>query len=81
MKNITRHVGTLRQLKRLPSSVFGNPRYQGYVAGFHFRTRVDSAFAYTITNYLNERVIVEIGTHYGYATLVSIKRAKKHLED
>jgi len=75
MKNITRHVGTLEHLERLPSSRNGNPRWQFYVAGFHARTAVDSELGYSIDNYRNQRVVVEIGTHYGVPTLHRIERA------
>ena len=75
MKNITRHVGTLEHLERLPSSRNGNPRWQFYVGGVHARTAVDSQYGYSIDNYRGERVVVEIGTHYGVPTLRRIERA------
>ena len=76
MKNLTRHTGKLEQITRLPSSVNGNPRYSAYVAGVNFRTAGDSSFGYCLTNYDGCTVVVTIGTHYGYATLDSIKKAE-----
>ena len=75
MKNITRHVGILEHLERLPNSRNGNPRWRFYVGGIHARTAVDSQYGYSIDNYRGKRVVVEIGTHYGVPTLHRIERA------
>lgn len=69
MKNITSHVGTLRIIQRLPSSINGNPRYLLQVAGFTCRTAPDSSLGYSVTNHDGKRVTARIGTHYGHATL------------
>ena len=76
MKNISRHVGTLDNLQRLPSSVNGNPRWTFTVDGFHARTAVDSPHGYCIGNFRGKRVEVTIGTHYGVPTLHSIRKAE-----
>lgn len=74
MKNITQHTGTLRILKRLKSSVNGNPRFLATIDwSWTFKTSVDSMLGYSIQNYDNKQVTVTIGTHYGTATLNSIK--------
>ena len=69
MKNVTRHTGILKVLKRLPSSFNGNPRYLISVDGFTCKTPVDSSFGYSVTNYKDKEVTATIGTHYGTATL------------
>lgn len=76
MKNITRHIGRLEIIERLPSSSNGNPRYLISVDGFTCRTQVDSSHGYSITNYAGEIVEATIGTHYGSATLNTIKVVK-----
>ena len=74
MRNETRHIGTLEIIDRLPNSVNGNPRYLLRVDGHTCRTAVDSMLAYSITNYEGLRVEAIIGTHYGKATLASIRK-------
>lgn len=75
MKNITRHTGTLEILARLPSSRYGNPRFQLRVDGFTCVTSPNSDLAYGLTNYDGKRVVATIGTHYGRATLHSLTSA------
>lgn len=75
MKNISRHFGKLEVVDRLPSSVNGNPRYLVRVAGFTCRTPVDSMLGYMIKNFDNKEVEATIGTHYGFATLNSVKES------
>lgn len=74
MKNITRHTGTLEIIKRLPSSFFGNPRYEVRVDGFKAVTQVDSMISYGITNDEGKTVTATIGTHYNRPTINSIDR-------
>lgn len=69
MKNMTRHTGTLKLIKRLPSSTNGNPRWLLRVDGFTCRTAVDSSLGYYVTNHDGKRATAIIGTHYGKATL------------
>jgi hypothetical protein len=81
MTHITRHTGTLRLVKRMKSSSNGNPQFmlridQGNGTGWKFRTPVNSMIAYSINGYLDKKVTVTIGTHYGCATLDSIKTAQ-----
>jgi len=76
MKNITRHQGIVKVIKRLPSSVNGNPRYLLSIDGFTCKTAVDSTHGYAITNYDGEEVMATIGTHYGTPTLDTIWRNK-----
>jgi hypothetical protein len=73
MKNVSRHQGKLEVLKRLPSSLNGNPRYLIRVDGFTCKTAVDSGYGYCVTNFDGKEVIAYIGTHYGTATLDSLK--------
>jgi hypothetical protein len=76
MKNITQHKGKLEVLARLPSSHFGNPRYLIRVAGFTCKTAIDSSYGYSVTNHDGKQVEATIGTHYGAATLNSLKGAE-----
>ena len=73
MKNITRHTGIVSDLKRLPSSYMGNPRYSFMIDGHTVTTAVDSMHGYGITNYENKQVIVTAGTHYNKLTLKFIE--------
>lgn len=73
MKNITRHIGKLEILARLPSSYFGNPRYLLRIDGFTCKTAVDSSYGYSAPNFDGKQVEATIGTHYGAATLNTLK--------
>ena len=73
MKNITRHTGVITNIKRLPSSVNGNPRYSFQCDGYTIKTAVDSMHGYAITNYENKEVTITVGTHYGTLTLNTIE--------
>ena len=73
MKNISCHIGTLSIIQRLPSSVNGNPRYLLSVNGVICKTSVDSSYGYSDTNFDGKQVEATIGTHYGSATLKSLK--------
>ncbi len=74
MKNITTHIGTLEIIKRLPSSINDNPRYELSVGGIECRTAPDSAFSYEVPNYEGATVLATIGTYYGARTLDSIEK-------
>lgn len=76
MRNISRHIGTLEVIQRLPSSTNGNPRYLLRVDGFTCKTAVDSSLGYCVTNYDGKQVEATIGTHYGSATLDTLKGAE-----
>ncbi len=73
MQNITRHSGTISDMKRLPSSYLGNPRYSFMIDGYRVTTAVDSMHGYSITNYEDKQVKVTVGTHYNKLTLDSIE--------
>lgn len=73
MKNVTLHNGKLEVLARLPSSYFGNPRYLIRIDGFTCKTAVDSSYGYSVTNFDGKQVEATIGTHYGAATLNTLK--------
>ena len=76
MKNITRHVGTLEKLKRMDSSVNGNPRFSFTIDGYTAVTRVDSDDGYGIQNMEGSNCVAELGTHYGRLTLHSIQETE-----
>jgi len=89
MKNITRHTGKIRFIKRLKNSKDGNPQFVLSVMddvnyrlnypekglGWTFRTPKDSMLGYSIQNYIDRDidVTVTLGTHYGLCTLNSIE--------
>lgn len=73
MRNISRHIGELKVLMRLPSSYFGNPRYLISINGVACKTAVDSSYGYSVTNWEGKQVEATIGTHYGFATLDTLK--------
>ena len=73
MKNIIGLTGVVSDIKRLPSSYVGNPRYSFMVDGYRVTTAVDSMHGYGITNYENKQVIVTAGTHYNKLTLKLIE--------
>ena len=68
MKNITRHNGKLVILKRLKNSTMGNPKFLCAVLD-----KARNGFTYSIENYSNKDVTVEIGTFRNKATLHTIK--------
>ena len=76
-KNDTYHEGKLTILKRLKSSVNGNPRFlcqldKGEV-WFQFRTRPDSGLAYELEAYNGKQVGVHVWQRNNVATLGAIK--------
>jgi hypothetical protein len=73
MRDITRHTGKLEIIQRLDNSVNGNPRYLLKVDGWTCRTSVDSSHGYSVTNWDGHVVVATIGTHYGKATLDSVR--------
>lgn len=75
MRNLTQHKGKLEVIKRLPSSRNGNPRWLLKVDGWTCRTAVDAGIAYEIRNYDGKDVVAAIGTHFGNATLDSVRLA------
>ena len=75
MKNLTNHTGTLEIIKRLPSSLNGNPRYLLRIDGHTCKTAVDSSYGYCVTNFDGKQVHATIGTHYGTATLDTLRGA------
>lgn len=78
MKNITRHTGTLQITERMRNSINGNPRFRcAIVTGANscvtFVTKPDCAHSYDIQNHDGKAVDATIGTHYGVATLDTIR--------
>ena len=73
MKNITVHTGKLTIIERLKNSVNGNPRYLVRIGGWACRTKPDASYNYDIQSLDGRTVRAEIGTHYGRATLASIR--------
>jgi hypothetical protein len=73
MRDLRNLAGKLEVLKREPSSKNGNPRYLLLIDGQPCVTSPDSSLAYSITNYHGKNVQATIGTHYGRATLDTVK--------
>ena len=69
MKNVMEHLGTLELVRRLPSSVNGNPRFLIRIDGHTCATTVDSSHGYHIQNDFGKQVRAHIGTHYGVSSL------------
>lgn len=76
MRNISRHEGKFEIIKRLPTSINGNPRYLVRIGGFTCKTPVDSTLGYSAPNYDGKEVIATIGTHYNTATLDTVWESK-----
>ena len=72
MKNITRHYGELKLVKRMKNSELGNPQFLLSCDGYTFRTPKNSMLGYSIQKYIDKRVTINIGTHYGVLTLEGI---------
>ena len=73
MKNITSHTGTVERLKRMDSSVNGNPRFSFTIDGYDVVTGVDAMQGYCIQNFEGKSCVAELGTHRGRLTLNSIE--------
>lgn len=65
MKNRRVISGVLNIIKRLPSSLNGNPRYLVMIGEHRCRTKANSSCGYVITNYRGEHVTATVGDHYG----------------
>ena len=74
MKNITPHTGTIENLKRLPSSSNGNPRYSFRIDGYTVVTAPNCMLGYEIKNYEDRLAKVSIGRHYGKLTLNTLTK-------
>ena len=69
MKNITRHYGELKLIKRMKNSELGNPQFMLSCDGWTFRTPKNSMLGFSIQNHIGKHVTVNIGTYYGVPTL------------
>ena len=88
MKNITKHIGKLARLRRLPSSNVGNPRWSLVILSYDedtdgtpkelwiCKTQVNSSHGYEAQNYLGGLIEFTMGDHYGVKTLNTIKLYK-----
>lgn len=72
MKNLTRHDGKLTLVKRMKNSLYGNPQYLLHCDGYTFRTKANSMIAYKIDKYINQNVVVTLGTHRNCLTLNTV---------
>ena len=72
MKNLTRHSGILTMVKRLNNSICGNPQYLLRCDNYTFRTKANSMIAYKIDKYINQNVVLTIGTHRNCPTLNTV---------
>ena len=76
MRNITRHAGTVEKVKRLDSSVNGNPRFSFTIDGYTAVTGVDATHGYEIQNFEGKNCVAYLGSHYGKLTLNSITESE-----
>jgi len=76
MKNLITYKGQVTQMKRMKSSVNGNPRYSVTVDNIVTAcTAPDSSLGYTVKNIREgDRVEMVMGTHYGRQTIDSITK-------
>ena len=74
MRNIGIHSGVIKDIKRVDTSYYGNPRYSFMINYLKVYTPIDSLLGYSIHNYLNKKVVARIGEHYNKVTLKSIER-------
>ena len=72
MKNITRHFGELKLVKRMKNSKLGNPQFLLSCNGYTFRTPKNSSLGYSVQKFIGKYVTINIGTHYGALTLEGI---------
>lgn len=77
-KNLEVFTGRLEIIERLNSSVYGNPRYsfiivdsEGNVSPL-IKTKPNSSFGYSITNYRDKVVSVEVGNYRNNLSLFGI---------
>lgn len=68
--------GTLRIVRRLPSSFNGNPRYLVDINGEDYRTAPDAMLAYGIERFDQKRVTAEVRTLRGKLTLITVEFAE-----
>jgi hypothetical protein len=73
MKNIITLSGTVLDVRRMPSSLNGNPRYAFTIDGRRVCTAVDSSWGYSLPNHDGKLAIVRAGMHYGKLTLAHIE--------
>ena len=69
MQTIT---GNLEIIKRLPSSINGNPRYLVSIGGVECYTAPDAGIAYGITNRKVQPVTATIKQYYGKPTIQTL---------
>lgn len=79
MTKVTQIIGgKLNIIERLKSSVNGNPRYSFVIVDSEgnlsplIKTKPDSSYSYSITNYRDKSVAVEVSMYHGSLSLVSI---------
>ena len=69
MTRTTTDAGTLRIVRRLPSSHYGNPRYLVTIGARTYRTASNAMFGYEVTNYDGKDVVATVGPYYGKPTI------------
>ena len=73
MKTLT---GKLTGLTRLPSSSFGNPRFQFVVDGEIICTAVNCTYGYSIQNHENQQVTIQVKVIRNKLTLIGLEVIK-----
>ncbi len=73
----TQITGTINNLKRLPSSFCGNPRYSCEIGVTRCQTAPDAMVGYDMENSEGREVVAEVRWYYGKLTIESIKRDTK----
>jgi hypothetical protein len=79
-KNLEVFTGKLVVMERLKSSVNGNPRYSFVIVDSEgnlsplIKTKPDSSYGYSITNYQDKMVSVEVGMYHNNLSLFDINK-------
>jgi len=68
--------GNLEVVKRLPSSINGNPRYLVSIGGVKCYTAPDANLAYGITNRADQPVTATVRTYYNRLTIETLNRGE-----
>ena len=76
MNTTNTHTGILEIVKRLDSSLNGNPRFLVSIDGIEARTVPDASLGYAIQNHEGNYVTARIGTYRGRASIVEVLESR-----
>ncbi len=73
----TQITGTINNLKRLPSSFYGNPRFSCDIGVTRCQTAPDAMVGYDMENHEGREVVASVRWYYGKLTIENIKEMTK----